>query len=110
MSDNETPQPSMRSMSEEQFDTQRATMHFVRSLAILAGLFIYTSIMSVIMGLGVWGAAVTDGGGAVFGGLVALIAAIALLGGFFVMLGSFITAFRTANKWGNRLTVNPFDK
>ncbi len=27
-----------------------------------------------------------------------------------VMLSSFITAFRSANKWGNRLTVNPFGK
>ena len=110
MSDNETPQPAMRSMDEEQFDTQRATMHYVRTLAILAGLFVYTSFMSVITGLGVWGAAVSDGGGAAFGGLVAFVAAIALLVGFFWLLVNFIGAFRSANKWATRLTVNPFDK
>jgi hypothetical protein len=110
MSDNEIPTPAMRSMSEEQFDTQRATMHYVRTLAILAGLFVYTSFMSAILGLGVWVAAVSDDGASVFGGLVAFVAAMALLVGFVWMLGNFIGAFRTANKWAQRLAVNPFGK
>ena len=107
MSDNATPQPATRSIAEEQFDTQRATMHYVRTLAILAGLFVYTSFMSAIIGLAVLVAANFD---AVFGGLVAGVGALLLLGGFIVLLTNFVSAFRAANKWANRLTVNPFSK
>ena len=110
MSDNEIPTPAMRSMSEEQFDTQRATMHYVRTLAILAGLFVYTSFVSAIVGLGLLGSLNADGGGAAFGAIVVVVGGIALFIGFIILLTNFISAFRTANKWAKRLAVNPFDK
>ena len=97
--ENAPPPPPRTKDEEEQRKTQRATMHYVRSLAILAALFVYLSVMSAIVGLAVLVANVNgwEGGGA-FAGFIAFIAAITLIVGLILGIIQFISAFQTANK------------
>ena len=87
---------------EDLFKTQRATMHYMSTLAILAVTFVYTFVMSVIIALGIWGAAVADGGGSAFGAVVAFVASIALIVGFISLLSNFMQAYKQAKEWAEK--------
>ena len=84
---------------EDQFITQRATMHYLRTLAILAVTFVFISVLSVIIALGIWMAMVAEGGSSLFGALVAFVASISLIVGSLVLLSNFIKAYKKAKEW-----------
>ena len=98
------PPPPPTTTDEEQRNTQRATMHYVRSLAILAALFVYISAMSVIVGLVGFGSASLESVPLL---ILAGLGGIALIVGLIFALIQFVSAFRTANEWANRLPQNP---